>query len=77
MDLHKYPIYKSENDETTIEKKGKIIDTKWIIPYNHYLSTKYDFHINVEACHLILESDYSYKYIHKSIDKITVNFCCN
>ena len=49
-----YPIYR-RRENTTFEKSIKknisiTIENRWVIPYNLYLVTKYDCHINVEIC---------------------------
>ncbi len=49
-----YPEYMRSDNGRTIkrESKNKIveIDNRWIVPYNPYLTTKYNCHINVEIC---------------------------
>lgn len=37
--------YKITTNKTTIE-----IDNRWVVPYNPYLTTKYNCHINCEIC---------------------------
>ena len=39
-----FSIKKNKNS-TTVE-----VDNRWIVPYNLYLVTKYNCHINVEIC---------------------------
>jgi hypothetical protein len=48
---------------------GKIlIDNKWVVPYNPYIRTKYNAHINIEICTSIKAIKYLYKYIYKCHD---------
>ena len=64
-----YPIYRRR--KTTSIKIGNYnIDNQWVVPYNPYLSTKYNAHINVEICSTIKAVKYLYKYIYKGHDKI-------
>lgn len=41
----------------------------WVVPYNPYLSQKYNCHINVEVCTGITAVKYLYKYVYKASDK--------
>jgi hypothetical protein len=43
-----------------------------VIPYNPYLSTKYDCHINVEICSSVMVVKYIHKYIYKGPDQATL-----
>nr|XP_047142924.1 uncharacterized protein LOC124817156 [Hydra vulgaris] len=43
-----YPRY-SDNG-LVINIKGNNVDNRWVVPYNPWLSKKYQAHINVEAC---------------------------
>ena len=42
------------------------------MPYNPYLLTRYDCHINVEICLRVKIGKYLYKYIYKGHDKVAV-----
>ena len=53
----------------TINVKGINIDNSWIVPYNPYLSLKYNAHINVEICSTVMAVKYLYKYVYKGHDK--------
>ncbi|CAG8744181.1 20454_t:CDS:2 [Rhizophagus irregularis] len=59
-----YPIYR--------QVKGIQLDNRWVVPYNPYLTTKYDCHINVEICSLITAIKYLFKYVYKGHDHATV-----
>ncbi|CAF0714504.1 unnamed protein product [Brachionus calyciflorus] len=61
-----YPIYK---------RSEKNAENKWVIPYNPYLTTKYNCHINVEICNFVTAVKYLFKYVYKGHDKslITIN----
>ena len=56
----------------TINHNGRIIDNSWVIPYNPYLSRRYDCHINVERCASPKAAKYLYKYVTKGNDRARV-----
>ncbi|OWZ11010.1 Helitron helicase [Phytophthora megakarya] len=41
---------------------------QWVVPYNPYLSQKYNCHINIEICTGITVVKYMYKYAYKGSD---------
>jgi hypothetical protein len=47
------------------------LDNRWIVPYNPYLSAKYNCHINVECAASIMSFKYIFKYVHKGTDKVS------
>jgi hypothetical protein len=51
---------------------GIELDNRWVVPYNVYLSTKYDAHINVEVCNNIHAVKYIFKYVYKGHDRAIV-----
>ncbi|XP_065664492.1 uncharacterized protein LOC136086144 [Hydra vulgaris] len=51
-----------------INIKGNNVDNRWVVPYNPWLSKKYQAHINVEACMSVKAVKYLYKYICKGRD---------
>ncbi|XP_077977577.1 uncharacterized protein LOC144433142 [Glandiceps talaboti] len=67
---HGYPIYRRRDQHIEMEKHGAILDNRWIVPYNPYLSTKYQAHINVEVCSSVTAVKYLYKYVYKGHDRI-------
>src|ERR1043165_2102708 len=70
-----YPTYKRRDNGIFIKKRGVSIniDNRWIVPYNPYLSQKYDCHINVEICSSIKSVKYLYKYIYKEEDRVLIS----
>ncbi|CAB4488149.1 unnamed protein product [Rhizophagus irregularis] len=67
-----YPIYRRRNDNQTIEVNKIKLDNRWVVPYNPYLTTKYNCHINVEICSSITAIKYLFKYVYKGHDRATV-----
>ncbi|KAI8553607.1 hypothetical protein RHMOL_Rhmol05G0028800 [Rhododendron molle] len=49
--------------------RGQRIDKRDVMPYNTYLSRKYNSHINVEVCAEIRSVKYIHKYIYKGHDR--------
>ena len=43
-----------------------------VVPYNKYVTYKYDYHFNVEYCHSVQAIKYSVKYLYKGADQVTV-----
>ena len=54
-------------------KGGHRYTNRHVIPYNPYLSAKYNCHINVEAANSILAVKYLYKYIYKGHDRTCID----
>ena len=61
------------DDQTmVVSSNGVELDNRWVVPYNPYLSKRYNAHINVEICSSILAFKYLYKYVYKGSDRATV-----
>jgi PIF1-like helicase/Helitron helicase-like domain at N-terminus/Helicase len=56
----------------TVRKGQHELDNSWVVPYNVYLSQKYDCHINVEVCSSIQSVKYMHKYIYKGHDRASI-----
>jgi hypothetical protein len=74
-----YPLYRRRDTGRQVPKyvygRGIVyLDNRWMIPYNPYLSLKYDAHINVEVCATLQSVKYIHKYIYKGSDRAIVEF---
>jgi hypothetical protein len=49
-------------------KMGISVANEWVVPYNPYMTKKYDAHINVEICSGIAAVKYLYIYLYKDAD---------
>ena len=68
-----YPKYARPNNGRTYKNsRGHIFDNRNVVPYNPYLSAKYDCHINVEVCSSVKAVKYIHKYVYKGPDQATV-----
>ncbi|KAG3090755.1 hypothetical protein PC121_g3977 [Phytophthora cactorum] len=45
---------------------------QWVVPYNPYLSQKFNCHINVKVCTAITAVIFLYKYVYKGSDKAVI-----
>ena len=63
-----YPSYRRRDDGQTIVIGQKEVDNRWIVPYNPWLSKKFDAHINVEICSSVKSIKYLFKYVYKGHD---------
>ena len=71
-----YPQYRRRPGQAVTIRRGNsdlLIDNRWVVPYNPYLSAKYQCHINVEICAEISAVKYLYKYVYKGHDKIVLD----
>jgi hypothetical protein len=69
MDDNSYPTYRRRDNGRTFVKNGFHYDNRWIVPYNPYLSARYNAHINVEIATSITSVKYLYKYVYKGGDR--------
>ena len=67
-----YPHYRRRNKGKFVQKNGVRLDNRYVVPYNAYLSRKYNAHINVEICTSIQSCKYLYKYVYKGPDMASV-----
>ncbi|XP_074326602.1 uncharacterized protein LOC141664545 [Apium graveolens] len=66
-----YPIYRRRDRGNSVEKKGALLDNRYVIPYNRNLLVNFDTHINVELCNWARSIKYIFKYINKGPDRAT------
>jgi PIF1-like helicase/Helitron helicase-like domain at N-terminus len=69
LTLDGYPQYRRRDNGVFVIKGGHHHTNRDIVPYNPYLSAKYNCHINVEVATGILAVKYLYKYIYKGHDR--------
>ncbi|CAF1487910.1 unnamed protein product, partial [Rotaria sordida] len=65
-----YPIYRRRNNshEAHFTRSNIQVDNRFVVPYNSFLSLKYNAHINVELCSTVKAIKYINKYITKGYD---------
>jgi hypothetical protein len=73
VDQDGYPVYRRRANGHTIEKSGKTMDNRHVVPYNASLLIKYQAHINMEWCNQCTSIKYLFKYINKGYDRITAS----
>lgn len=54
-----------------------MLDNRWVVPYNPYLSAKFDCHINIEVYSSFKAVKYLYKYVYKEYDHINFSVLKN
>ncbi|PLW32436.1 hypothetical protein PCANC_22774 [Puccinia coronata f. sp. avenae] len=64
-----YPLYRRRDDGQFIIKRGAKLSNQYVVPYNKYLTLKYNCHINVEVPYGISATKYLFKYIMKGSDR--------
>jgi len=74
-----YPLYMRPKDGRTFPIKVHHqttydADNQWIVPYNFYLSSKFNCHLNVESVATFRTLKYCFKYIHKGLDRATLQY---
>jgi len=68
-----YPLYRRRRKEP-ISRGGHQLDNSWVVPFNPYLTQRFNAHINIEICTSLHAVKYLFKYIYKGYDcaKISV-----
>lgn len=66
-----YPLYARPRAGRTFTHKGKTVDNSWVVPYNPYLTLRYNCHINVEILVGVGAVKYIHKYAYKGADRAT------
>ncbi|WOG91187.1 hypothetical protein DCAR_0310435 [Daucus carota subsp. sativus] len=74
FDSDGFPIYKRRNTGIHIKKNGKILDNRFVVPYNRNLIVKFDAHINIEVCNYSRSIKYLFKYVNKGPDRANATF---
>ncbi|XP_028106139.1 uncharacterized protein LOC114305254, partial [Camellia sinensis] len=72
MDQDGYPIYRRRNNGQAHIVREKEVDNKDIVPYNAYLSKRFNWHMNVEVSAGMRCVKYIHKYIYKGYDHTTM-----
>lgn len=74
-----YAIYRRRNNGRTYYHRGRhyTFDNRHVVPYNPYLTLKYQCHINVEVCTSFNCIKYLYKYIYKGHDRAVIELGLN
>ncbi|XP_066360990.1 uncharacterized protein [Miscanthus floridulus] len=63
-----FAVYKRPENNLFVCKGGLQMDNRWVVPYNMFLLTKYQAHINVEWCNKTTFIKYLFKYVTKGAD---------
>ncbi|XP_066310854.1 uncharacterized protein [Miscanthus floridulus] len=63
-----FAVYKRPENNLFVCKGGLQMDDRWVVPYNMFLLTKYQAHINVEWCNKTTFIKYLFKYVTKGAD---------
>ncbi|XP_059179144.1 uncharacterized protein LOC131958244 [Physella acuta] len=69
-----YPQYQRRDNGHFVERGGNKLDNRWVVPYNPYLTLKYNAHINVEICSSVQSVKYLFKYVYKGHDCANITF---
>ncbi|EPB71689.1 hypothetical protein ANCCEY_09208 [Ancylostoma ceylanicum] len=72
MESDGYPRYRRRDDGRFVMCRGVRLSNTSVVPYNPYLSRKYECHIKVEVCSSITSVKYLYKYVYKGHDRARI-----
>lgn len=67
-----YPVYRRRDDGTSFLVRKNNVDNRWIVPYNPWLSTKFNAYINVEVRSTVRSVKYLSWYVCKGYDSANV-----
>ena len=63
-----YPMYRRRDNGISVAIRDFPATNQWVVPYNPWISSKYNAHINVEVCSSIRSVKYLFKYVYKGHD---------
>jgi hypothetical protein len=72
-DNNGYPVYQRRDDGVTSTRNNHTFTNQDIVPYNLYLTQKYNCQINVDIATSITAVKYLYKYIYKGHNRASVS----
>lgn len=72
-----YPLYMRRQRQAVKTNNNVEVENSWVVPYNPFLSLKYNCHINVEVCASIKSVKYLYKYAYKGHDCASIELQTN
>ncbi|KAL4590903.1 hypothetical protein LXL04_003850 [Taraxacum kok-saghyz] len=64
-----YPLYRRRDNGVVKKVRDKILDNRWVVPYNLKLLMMFNCHLNVEVFSSIKSVKYAFKYVYKGHDK--------
>ena len=68
-----YSTYRRREDGNSFRtRSGFKITNEWVVPYNPYLTLRYNCHINLEICSGLEAIKYLYKYMYKGHDSANI-----
>ena len=67
-----YPIYYRRYDKQQVSIYNATLDNCWVVLYNPYILTWYNFQINMEVYSSTKTINHLYKYIYTGHDKVVV-----
>jgi hypothetical protein len=67
-----YPDYRRLDNGRVTTQRGVILDNRYVVPYNPFLTRRYKAHINVEMLADVNAVKYIHKYVYKGVDKATM-----
>lgn len=73
LNVNGYPEYRRRNGNTVTIKNEKF-GNEWVVPYNPYLTRKFNAHCNVEVCSTVQSVKYIYKYLYKGYDCAMIKY---
>ena len=73
LQSERMPIYRRREGGHEFHKGNFVYDSRWVVPYNKWLSKKYDCHVNVEYVTTYGAVKYMFKYVFKGKDRTTAS----
>ena len=67
-----YPQYRRRGPDDgaqQVEQRGRLVTNQWVVPFNPFLSLRYECHINVEVCSSVDGVKYLFMYVYKGSDR--------